>query len=116
VIGDGRSIFTASDGTNGRELRVTDGTAGGTQLLADIRPGVQRSNPEQLFRMDEGRLLFRADDGALGRELWITDGTAEGTRQVADIRAGVTSSAPSQFMRLRILAPEPPTIDTVAED
>ncbi|WP_299415484.1 ELWxxDGT repeat protein, partial [Acaryochloris sp. IP29b_bin.148] len=36
---NGQLFFTANDGTTGNELWVTDGTAEGTQLLKDIRPG-----------------------------------------------------------------------------
>ncbi len=34
-----RLVFTADDGTHGRERWITDGTASGTILLADIQPG-----------------------------------------------------------------------------
>jgi ELWxxDGT repeat protein len=80
-------IFYADDGVHGQELWVTDGTAGGTQLLADIRPGTEGSVLSALFVMD-GFVLFFADDGTHGRELWRTDGTPAGTALVKDLVPG----------------------------
>ena len=85
--------FTANDGENGNELWVTDGTAEGTQLLADIRPGSSNYNYNYSsyasdFVEFNDKLYFTADDGENGRELWVTDGTTVGTQLVADIRPG----------------------------
>ncbi|HEX7182679.1 MAG TPA: ELWxxDGT repeat protein [Thermoanaerobaculia bacterium] len=108
-----RLVFAAEDGSNGRELWVTDGTRAGTKLVADINPsrspekppgcrdqgddgrrdtGVS-SNPERFVRFRNGA-LFTADDGRSGRELWRTDGTAAGTRRVKDLRPGRRGSEP----------------------
>jgi ELWxxDGT repeat protein len=38
------TIFAANDGTNGRELWVTDGTAADTQLLMNINPAAGSSS------------------------------------------------------------------------
>ena len=90
---DGRLYFTANDGESGRELFVSDGTAEGTQLLVDLRPGSSNygynygSNPANLVEFD-GKLYFTANDGINGNELFVTDGTAEGTQLVADIDPG----------------------------
>jgi ELWxxDGT repeat protein len=108
AIGNGRFVFAAEDGVNGRELWVTDGTAAGTRLVLDINP--QRSpfppasdcddrettglssNPTD-FVAFRGGAIFVADDGVHGRELWITNGTRAGTRQLRDLRPGAQSSA-----------------------
>ncbi len=38
-------FFSASDGTHGMELWVSDGTVSGTRLVKDIRPGSGSSSP-----------------------------------------------------------------------
>ena len=84
---NGTLFFTANDGTNGRELWKSDGTAAGTVLVKDIQPGQRQLEPRQ----PDGRgrpLFFAADDGTNGEELWRSDGTAAGTVLVKDIRPG----------------------------
>ena len=89
---DGKLYFRADDGENGNELWVTDGTAEGTQLVADINPGSSDGSPNSSYPADltefDGKLYFTANDGKNGGELWVSDGTAEGTQLVADIRPG----------------------------
>ena len=41
----GLIYFAAQTGEAGRELYATDGTAGGTRLVADIAPGGEASGP-----------------------------------------------------------------------
>jgi ELWxxDGT repeat protein len=55
---DGMLYFSADDGEHGRELWGTDGTAGGTRLIADM--GVAGSFPTSITRF-EGSLYFGAD-------------------------------------------------------
>ena len=88
-------LFTASDGDGGVELWKTDGTVGGTELLADLnRAGA--SNPSGLARVGDA-VYFAADDGVHGVEPWKTDGTAAGTVRLADINPGAFGSSPSRF-------------------
>ena len=68
--------FTADDGKNGNELWVSDGTAEGTQLVADIRPrsgsngyGYYNSNPTYLTVVGD-ELFFSAIQGNTGSELF----------------------------------------------
>jgi ELWxxDGT repeat protein len=91
-LGD-RVYFAANDGTHGRELWSTDGTAAGTVLVKDIAPGAKPSFPAWLTAAG-GRLWFAADDGAHGTELWQSDGTGAGTRLAQDVAPGVASSSP----------------------
>ncbi|AFY33794.1 ELWxxDGT repeat protein [Calothrix sp. PCC 7507] len=84
--------FTATDGTNGKELWKSDGTAAGTVLVKDIFTGINSSNPYNLTNIN-GTLYFVATDGTNGRELWKSDGTAAGTVLVKDIFTGINSSS-----------------------
>jgi ELWxxDGT repeat protein len=87
-------VFFSAYGDEGfTELWKSDGTAGVTTAVADIRPGPLGSNPGELTVVGD-TLYFTADDGTHGRELWKTDGTAEGTSLVADLAPGRASSTP----------------------
>jgi ELWxxDGT repeat protein len=94
-LGD-RVLFLADDGPHGQELWVSDGTAAGTALVKDVRPGSPASGIDQLTPAGD-EVYFIADDGVHGRELWVSDGTAAGTRLVADVFAGAGSSLPGQL-------------------
>src|SRR5262245_30835782 len=65
----GTAYFAATDVDHGRELWKSDGTAAGTTLVKDIRPGLSSSYPRYLTAVD-GTLFF----SAFG-ELWKSDGT-----------------------------------------
>jgi len=96
---DRRVLFVASDGKSGRDLWVSDGTADGTSLVADIRPGPTGAEPGFLTALGDA-VYFAADDGTHGRELWRSGGTADSTMLVRDIRPGrcgslACSSSPS---------------------
>ena len=90
VIG-GQALFAGTDAAHGSELWVTDGTAPGTHLLADLMAGTAGSNPSGFQRVGSA-VYFTAFDGVHGIELWRSDGTAEGTRLVTDIVPGASSS------------------------
>lgn len=83
----GVAYFIADDLISGEELWKTDGTAEGTILVKDIKPGADPSYPQFLTNVN-GILFFRADDGVHGCELWKSDGTAAGTVMVKDIAMG----------------------------
>lgn len=100
TFGD-RVVFVADDGVHGGEPWITDGTAAGTFLLADIRPGTADSSVGAFCDMGS-YLLFAANDGVHGSELWRTDGTPAGTVMVADIHPNGwfwASSNPAQITR-----------------
>ena len=95
----GTLFFTADDGTTGQELWKSDGTAEGTVLVKDIRPGSSNygypygSDAYELTAVG-GTLYFTANDGVHGQELWQSDGTEAGTVLVMDIRPGGDGSSP----------------------
>jgi uncharacterized repeat protein (TIGR01451 family) len=96
----GVALFSAATAAEGRELWRTDGTAAGTSLVADFRPGsgsflAQASPPfpRAPYAVVSGsRLFFAADDGTHGEELWASDGTAAGTTMIKDINTSGSSS------------------------
>ncbi|MFT5522122.1 MAG: ELWxxDGT repeat protein [Pirellulaceae bacterium] len=92
---DSTVFFTADDGVNGRELWKSDGTEFGTQLVADIYPGMgdfgdpHSSSPIYLtaaLTATTGYLFFVAQNDVSGVELWATDGFQ--TVLVSDINSG----------------------------
>lgn len=91
-------FFQATDGTNGKELWITDGTTTGTVMLADINSGSGDSSPANFYEYN-GKVYFSANDGTNGVELWVTDGTSAGTKMLKDINTSVAgaNSNPSNF-------------------
>ena len=72
VVASDMIFFTLGDNANGNELWVSDGTAEGTKLALDVRPGRNSSHPTELTVVGD-KLYFAANDGQLGRELWSID-------------------------------------------
>ena len=71
-------VFSANDGTRGRELWGSDGTLrvpNGSRTSDSAAARCLRSS----FRGPGNDIYFRADDGIHGRELWKTDGTQAGS-------------------------------------
>ncbi|HEY8514664.1 MAG TPA: ELWxxDGT repeat protein [Candidatus Binatia bacterium] len=97
AVGD-RLYFAGDDGEHGPELWRSDGTADGTVLVADVRPGPQSSRLHSLTAVGE-RVFFVADDGVHGIEPWVSDGTPEGTH-VLDVVPGPTGSLPHELVAL----------------
>ncbi len=71
---NGRVLFGSDSAETGLELWATDGTAGGTYLVKDIKPGPQDSLPQQFINFN-GSAYFSIRDGSV----WKTDGTEAGT-------------------------------------
>src|SRR5689334_7094677 len=60
--------FSADDGSRGRELWKSNGSAGNASLVKNIRSGSAASDPAELIEYN-GALFFTADDGS-GRAVW----------------------------------------------
>ncbi|HEX6101116.1 MAG TPA: ELWxxDGT repeat protein [Thermoanaerobaculia bacterium] len=95
VLGN-RVIFPATDDEHGREPWVSDGTAEGTHVLRDFKPGPEGAwnNRGLNITVFHGRAVFSAQDEEHGEELWSTDGTEAGTSFYLDVRPGPDSAAP----------------------
>jgi ELWxxDGT repeat protein len=89
----GTLFFSAKDDTQGRELWRSDGTAAGTLMVKDIRPGLDGSHPRSLIGVG-GTLYFIANDLRHGYELWKSNGTPAGIVMVKDIWPGSKGSHP----------------------
>lgn len=74
--------FFADDPVLGVELFRSDGTAEGTAVVKDIRPGRERVLGGQIVPTDDELFLLTAG------EVWTSDGTEEGTRLVATLPEG----------------------------
>jgi ELWxxDGT repeat protein len=70
----GKVYFSGRDDAHGRELWVTDGTAGGTKMVVDLSSGSTSSGPGSMAVVND-RLIF-VDNL---QRMWSTDGTDEGT-------------------------------------
>ncbi|KOS06836.1 hypothetical protein AM493_12975 [Flavobacterium akiainvivens] len=85
-------FFNARNNEHGGEIYVTDGTAGGTVLVKDIRPGAADAVTGYTYFMEyNGVFYFKANDGVHGNELWRSDGTEVGTYLLKDIYPGLQS-------------------------
>jgi ELWxxDGT repeat protein len=76
-------LFVANDGLHGYEVWKTDGTAGGTTLVADVYPGAGSSNPQSAV-VAGSDVFFVANDGTASSRLVVSDGTPAGTYSVTD--------------------------------
>jgi ELWxxDGT repeat protein len=91
----GRFFFIGDDGTNGKELWVSDGTNANTFMLKNINPsGDAFSGNNDEYYYTKYTLYFAANNGTNGVEVWQTDGTTVGTTMVQDVYAGANSSYP----------------------
>jgi len=70
-------VFTAYTPATNTELWSSDGTAAGTVMLADIKPGTESSGISD-FTYFNGYLYFTASDYIHGEAIWRTDGTVAG--------------------------------------
>jgi ELWxxDGT repeat protein len=79
VVYNGKLYFTATDGTNGTEMWVYDGTK--AYMFKDINPAGD-ADPYGYMEVD-GLLFFEADADGTDPKLWVTNGSFVGTVNVA---------------------------------
>lgn len=97
------AVFWHDDGLHGMELWKTDGSAEGTAMITEIRPGTNSARIAGAYSewvVAGQTVFFAASDGTHGVELWATDGTAEGTWLVVDLFPGSNESFPTEFAAL----------------
>jgi len=95
ILGE-RIFFVATDGSDDRELWISDGTREGTRQVKNINPKESSISKSKVFGKltpchQKKVIYFNADDGVHGHELWRSDGTEKGTFMVKDIRPGKPS-------------------------
>ena len=98
LAGAGHDVFFTVDVIAGSRLWVSDGTPGGTTLLATV-PSAWSVD----LRAFDGLAFFGSGgvvDTQFGEELWMSDGTTPGTGRVADLNPGPRDSSPSPVVRI----------------
>jgi ELWxxDGT repeat protein len=76
-------FFTATEANDGAQVWRSDGTPGGTMMVADLNPGAS-SSPADLANVN-GVLFFSAFTASQGRQLYRSDGTPAGTAPVTQL-------------------------------
>lgn len=93
----GKIWFNADDGVNGNELWSHDPATGISQMVADLNPGQQGSDPgtfSGLHAINDRWLLFDAQDGTSGYEPWVVDATTGSFSSLGDLNGGNSPSLP----------------------
>lgn len=93
---NGKLYFVANDGTNGRELWVSNGTAAGTVRVTNLVAGSGDGQISDLTAVGDV-LCFVANNGTFGREVWYSDGTSSGTKVLVDLAPNSGSSNPTKL-------------------
>ncbi len=96
TVGPARGVFFSAylEGV-GRELFFSNGTSGGTDLVADIFFGENDSDPEEITLVSD-EIVFSARDESLGREL-VRYRPSTGVLTVEDLRDGAGGSFPKRI-------------------
>jgi ELWxxDGT repeat protein len=93
AVAGGVAYFVANDGISGSEIWRSDGTVGGTRIVADLAPGPGGLSLFGGITVMGDRIWF-STSGA-DAKLWISDGTAAGTRVMKDVPNGVAGRVSS---------------------
>ena len=76
-------LFSATDGEFGRELWMTDGTAAGTKLAANINEGSSGSFPDNF--VSSGNMVYLSTN----QGIWRSDGSVSGTYGFTNREQGI---------------------------
>lgn len=82
--------FIANDGTHGYEPWMSDGTPEGTVMVADLVPGFDSPEVEEIFGIRGGVVLQVAMGST--QELWRINGSAEDPTKIATFDSGADST------------------------
>lgn len=93
LLPDGKLIFSAEDGVNGRAPWVSDGTKDGTFMLADLYASSPYGGRVFSFVSFGSKVAFTAET-SYGEELVITNGTATGTTVLDVNSSSIVGSYP----------------------
>ncbi len=88
-------FFQATNGTDGKELFVYNGTSTTLIDISTADPG-DNSSPARFIEFN-GKVYFKASEDATKAELYETDGTAANTNLVADLNPGTGNGNPDHF-------------------
>ncbi len=86
VLGN-KLYYFADDGTNGRELWQTDGTAANTKIAFNLVPGPVSLNALYLFE-GMNKLYFTNNTPAAGDRFYVSDGTLANTISLGNFYVG----------------------------
>lgn len=84
AIYNGKLYFNAANTSiNGKELWVTDGTSGGTKMVANPTPTNREETDPKNLTVLNGKLYFTGkDEDSATNIIYETDGTQSGTRRI----------------------------------
>lgn len=103
-VGANSFYYVATDAEHGYEPWVSDGTAAGTHLLKDIKPGTASSCDDgssssyTSFAIVNDKVYFNPTENTYGRELWVSNGTEAGTNLFFELIPGATSGNPRKLI------------------
>jgi len=99
----GKVFFLARDGDENMEPWASDGTASGTHLLRDLRPGPAGSLCSDFVGF-QGEAYFTASPDWVRRELYRSNGTPEGTLMIREMcPSGCSQYSPMIAFENRLL-------------
>jgi ELWxxDGT repeat protein len=94
----GRHLYFGATNGLDDELWRTDGSAAGTEQVANINP-TGGSSPGTVTAFG-GAVIFHAFEPATGEEPWRSDGTSAGTTQLGDLNPNAGSSSARGFIQV----------------